>query len=232
MISICALNQKGGSGKTLLILSMLMVAWSRKELNAMLIDADPQRTAHKWSEARETRSDTALPIVIDAIAEGLKDTLQKARDERFDVVFIDTPGSIDKTMIFAAAASDCLLLPTRTSRADLDALAETLETLENMRQLDKVIVVVNAPRAKAKGAAVDDDMKAIRDLVENRFGCVVAPVVIKDLPEISRALDTGSSVAEEAPRKATGKTLDKLFDFLVKTTEARIRVQSAKGVAA
>jgi len=232
MISICALNQKGGSGKTLIVLSMLMVAWSRRELNAMLIDADPQRTAHKWSEAREAKDGTALPIVIDAIAEGLRDTLQKARDEHFDVVFIDTPGSIDKTMIFAAAASDCLLIPTRTSKADLDSLAETLETIENMRQLDKVIVVINAPRAKGKGTAVDEDTEAVRTLVEGRFGCTVAPIVVKDLPEISRALDTGSSVAEENPRRATAKTLEKLFDFVVKTTEARLKTHSAKGVAA
>jgi chromosome partitioning protein len=211
---------------------MLMIAWSRRELNAMLIDADPQRTAHKWSEAREAKDGTALPIVIDAIAEGLKDTLQKARDKHFDVVFIDTPGSIDKTMIFAAAAADCLLLPTRTSRSDLDSLSETLETLENMRLLDKVIVVVNAPRTKAKGAATDPDMEAVRRLVEERFGCLLAPVVVKELPEISRALDSGSSIAEESPRRATGKTLEKLFDFVVKTTETRVRSHPAKGVAA
>lgn len=232
MISICALNQKGGSGKTLIILSLLMVAWARRELNAMLIDADPQRTAHKWSEAREEKDGTALPIVIDAIAEGLKDTLQKARDNQFDVVFIDTPGSIDKTMIFAAAASDCLLIPTRTSKADLDSLAETLETLENMRLLDRVIVVINAPRAKAKGATVDQDMQALQALVEERFGCLIAPVPLKDLPEISRSLDTGSSVAEDNPRRATGKSLEKLFDFVVKTTEARLNAHSAKGAAA
>ncbi len=232
MLSICALNQKGGSGKTLIILNLLMIAWARREMNAMLIDADPQRSAHKWSEAREKKSDTALPIVIDAIAEGLKGTLQQAREKGFDIVFIDTPGSIDKTMIFAAAAADCLLLPTRTSRSDLDSLAETLETLETMRLLDKVVVVVNAPRAKPRGGATDIDMEAVRALVEGRFGCRLAPIVIKDLPEISRALDTGSSVAEDNPRLASGKSLEKLYDFLVSTTEARIAVGAFKGAAA
>lgn len=198
----------------------------------MLIDADPQRTAHKWSETRESKDGTELPIVIDAIAEGLKDTLRSAREKKFDVVFIDTPGSIDKTMIFAAAASDCLLIPTRTAKADLDSLAETLETLESMRLLDKVIVVVNAPRAKAKGAGADDDMEAVRKLVVDRFRCVLAPVIVKDLPEISRSLDTGSSIAEDNPTRATGKALEKLFNFVVKNTEARLKAQSAKGIAA
>jgi len=231
VLSICALNQKGGSGKTLIILSLLMVAWSRKELNAMLIDADPQRTAYKWSEAREKQNDTSLPIVVDALAEGLKGMLQQARDKGFDFVFIDTPGSIDKTMIFAAGVSDCLVIPTRTSKADLDSLAETLEMLENMRVLDKVVVVINAPRAKAKGESTDLDTESVRDLVEGRFRAKLAPIVIKDLPELSRALDAGSSIAEDNPRRAAGKNMEKLYDFLVKTTEAR-NASSLRGAAA
>lgn len=215
MISMCAINQKGGAGKSLLILCLLMVAWSRKRMNAMLIDVDPQRSAEKWSTAREAREGMVRPIVVDAVAENLKVLLREAEERKFDLVLIDTPGRIDKAMIFAAAASDVLLIPTKTAKADLDSLAETLETLDSMRMLDKAVVIVNAPRSKAKTERAAADDQAVRALVVERFGCTLAPVPLGNMPELSYALDTGQSISEIAPKSAAGKTVEKLFDWVI-----------------
>lgn len=233
MLVICAMNQKGGSGKTTLLLHLLISAWLKKKQrrdSVSLIDLDPQRSAEKWSALRVDRIDKEVPVVVDAVVDELRSMLQEARTRGVDILLVDTPAVIDKTMIYAAAAADIILVPTRTSQVDLDALEETLQTLENMRALEKAVVVINAPRSAEKKPKTASDEPAVRALVEGRFRCPLAPVVIGDLAELSRALDSGRGIGEVAPRSAAAQSVDKLLEWLLKRGKLAVS-QSGRGAA-
>lgn len=210
---ICAINQKGGAGKTTLLLHLLITAW-RKGRAVSLIDLDPQRSAEKFADHREAKTAKDEPVIVHAVVDELSRVLDVARARGVDLVMIDTPAAIDKTMIYAAAAADLIVIPTRTSQMDIDALEETLTTLRNMHALAKAVVIVNAPRERDKKDKKGKDETAVRDLVERRFAVPLATVVIADQAELSRALDLGKGIAEKAPRSATARAVEELFDWL------------------
>lgn len=210
---ICAMNQKGGSGKTTLLLQLLIIAWLRG-LVVTLIDLDPQRSAEKWSALREARTNDEEPVVVHAVADELSELLDEARARNVDLVLIDTPAAIDKTMIYAAAAADLIVVPTRTAQVDVDALDDTLTTLRKIHALAKAVVVINAPRAKEKKDKKDKDEASVREIVEKRFAVPIASVVIADMPEVSRSLDVGKGISEKSPRSAAAKDMMALFDWI------------------
>lgn len=209
------MNQKGGAGKTTLLLHLLITAWL-KGAKVSLVDLDPQRSAEKWYAHREARTRKDAPVIVHALVDELSSVLEEARRKKVDLVMIDTPAAIDKTMIYSAAAADLIVVPTRTAQIDIDALEETLQTLKNMHALAKVVVVMNAPRAKDKKGKGGGDEVAVRDLAEKRFGVPVASVVIDDLADLSRSLDAGKGIAEQAPKSAAAKDIAALFKYLEK----------------
>ncbi|MDX2156458.1 MAG: ParA family protein [Hyphomicrobiaceae bacterium] len=204
----CAMNQKGGVGKTTLLLHLLVAAWLR-EREVCLIDLDPQGSAEQWADVREAKTRSGEPVVEHGMVDRLKDMLKAAEAKGVDLALVDTPGAVDRTMIYAAHAADLIIIPTRTSQLDLHSLEVTLETLEKMHALAKVVVVVNAVRANDKAVAV-------RELVEKRFAVPLVSVALRDRPEFSRSLDVGKGITEKSPKSAAARELEDLFDWLSK----------------
>ena len=60
---ITFLAQKGGTGKTTLILSVA-VAWAKSGMSVMVVDTDPQKSAANWFERRDPDLQEQSPFVI------------------------------------------------------------------------------------------------------------------------------------------------------------------------
>lgn len=123
--AVALLAQKGGVGKTTLCVNLAATA-ERAGLRAGIIDADPQATASGWARTREERG-TSSPVVAAAPDPAkLRKALQDARDDGFDVVFIDTPAGVSELPVAAAGAAQLVLVPALPSVFNLDALAPTV----------------------------------------------------------------------------------------------------------
>ena len=72
MKSIAFLSQKGGSGKTTLVVH-IAVAASKSE-QVILIDTDPQGSATAWGQARKSKPPTVHKTTPSALAEVLRKT--------------------------------------------------------------------------------------------------------------------------------------------------------------
>jgi chromosome partitioning protein len=93
MFTISMVSQKGGTGKSSIVVALAVEA-SRRGFEVAVIDIDPQQSAVKWSDRRQTEN----PTVFSAQASRLKQTLDKVRDDA-DFTFIDTAGRLDNAAL-------------------------------------------------------------------------------------------------------------------------------------
>ncbi len=203
----CVVSQKGGSGKTTLLLHVSVVAMAAK-LTVSVIDLDPQRSAEQWAELREQLLGVVEPAVVHGTPSGLDGMLTAARKTGTDLVLIDTPPAVDKSMIFAAAAADVVIVPTRSGVLDRFALKETLDYLKRIGVLWKTVVVLNAPRNNAS------DRVEIESIVGREFRVALLNLALEDDPQLSDALGRGQGITEDAPRRKPAKAVKALYEQL------------------
>ena len=153
-IAVC--GQKGGVGKTTIAVSLASELHARGA-RVLLLDTDPQRSAMTWAEvASEAEAD--VPPVVGAGANlhhrGQLDAI--ARD--YEHVIIDCPPRHGAILRSALLACDLAVLPCGPQAVDAWALAETLETVGEVRamhpEVRAAIVVTRVQRGTVVGRSV------------------------------------------------------------------------------
>lgn len=204
------LGQKGGTGKTTLVLHLAIVAIA-KDIVTSVADLDPQRSAEQWADLRERRTKAQDPPIVHGTSTGLGEMLAAARKTGTELVLIDTPPLIDKTLIFAAEAADLIIVPSRVSVLDHLALSETLRVLEAMQALRKTVVVFNAIRSDKRAKA---ELAEMTKSTSHEFRVPVVGVTLEDHSDFSHSLGLGKGVTESAPRGKPAAELQALFRLL------------------
>jgi chromosome partitioning protein len=205
------LSQKGGAGKTTLVLHLAIAATARGRETAVF-DLDPQRSADHWSDFRQTKTTKHDPAIVHGVVDNLEDMLKAAEDERTDLVLIDTPPAVDKTMILTAARADMIIVPSRTSVLDRFALKDTLKLLKATNALSKVVVLIVGEAGKSDAA------KALIALAVEHGVTVVAPTLDHRL-EYSQSLGAGQGVSEAGRRSKAAQELESIYQWLANHDE-------------
>ena len=193
MFTVALISRKGGAGKTTLACG-LAVAGEREGLTSALVDLDPQGSASAWASLRV--ADT--PVVISGHADQLPALLTAARDAGADLAIIDTAPHSTDAALAAAGAADLVLIPCRTSVADLIAIGTSIEITRQAGTA--AAVILNA--APVQGSLVDQARTAITG-----YEIEVAPVVLHHriahvhaftdgltAPELTRASQAGTEL--------------------------------------
>ena len=217
-------SQKGGSGKTTLVLHLSIAAMVQK-LAVSVLDLDPQRSAEQWSELREERLDTLEPTIVHGNAGDLDGMIEAARETATDLVLIDTPPAVDKSMIYAAAAADVVIVPTRSNVLDRFALNDTLDYLARIGALSKAVVVLNAPSAD-KEARKETEAIAKKD-----FGVAMLATALDDQVDYAKSLSAGKGVIESGPRRKTANTVRGIYQEICSFERKLIRASGANAAA-
>lgn len=152
-------NLKGGSAKTTST-AYLAHALAAKGLSVLVVDADPQGSALRWSEAADWEIPTlALPV------KNLHTRLDGIVSASTDVVLIDTPPLDDHAGIVYSAmrAADTVVVTMAPTMMEFDRLADVwaaLEEVEPLRQRPaQTAVLLNRTIANANST------KTFRDLI-------------------------------------------------------------------
>lgn len=135
------LSQKGGVGKTTLSIH-LADALVRRGARVLLIDADPQQTAMKWSTIRAGEN----PFSVIAMAKPtLHKELRPIAADYTDIV-IDGPPRIHELTKSIILSTDQVVIPVQPSPADVWATSETVDLINEGRVFKetlKSVIVVN-----------------------------------------------------------------------------------------
>lgn len=154
IVSMC--GQKGGAGKTTLAVA-LASEWHRRGHRVLLVDLDPQGTATTWGDVA-AEVGVEGPTVIgmgDSVATQLP-SVAKA----YDLVVVDCPPRAGKRTSGALLVSNLAILPCGPSPADLWALTEALEVVEQVRAIRPELDVRIAMNAVVSSSTLGGDVAA------------------------------------------------------------------------
>jgi chromosome partitioning protein len=161
---ITVAQQKGGSGKTTLIVN-LAVAYLRAGHTVALLDTDPQGSLGRWFMARRERGAVEGLEFTTSSAWGVSYECEKLR-KAADYVLIDTPPKVDADLRPALREADVVLVPVASSHVDLWATEGVLDLAR--REGKRAVIVMNRVRAGTRlGAEVAAAATALEADVAN-----------------------------------------------------------------
>jgi chromosome partitioning protein len=202
---VALLARKGGTGKTTLAVHLAVVA-QQTGRRVLLVDTDPQRSAGDWWRARQL--DT--PELVECSARQVPEVLAAARDDRIDLVVVDTRPSVEADTAEIARLADLVLIPTRPLIVDLRTIAATTDVLKAVRlPPERAIIVLNQVRASPGFGENSLTTEARRELTI--YGFPVASMAIGYRAALADALIDGCAVTEFDPRSKGAEEIRKLF---------------------
>ena len=215
---IVLVQQKGGAAKTTLCVH-LAVAAERSGLKTAIVDTDPQASASGvWGQARGGRA----PPVAHALAAELRNVLEAAETDAFEVVFIDTPPHTAPAVEMIARSVDLAIIPVQPSVLDVAATQNTVDLLR-AAHVATVAVLTRAPPTRDEETIETE--KALQSL-----GVTLLKTRICERKAYRRALTQGQAVAEFEPSSKAAHEIAALWAEIeaikpaVKTRKRKVKV--------
>lgn len=205
-------GEKGGSGKST-IATNLAVAFMQHGKDVMLLDADSQMTAARWSDRR---NQAGLPAIHSAQKTG--DIAHTVIDlaTRYDIVIIDAGGHDSKELRTGMIVCDFMMIPVRASQADLETMPHVDELIAMARTINNKILASAILSMAPTNPQIKEAAEAREFFAEfENFG--VAETIIRDRKIFRDALLAGKGVVEMHGVKARNE-IDSLCSEITEAT--------------
>lgn len=204
MKTIMVAKQKGGVGATTLARE-LGVAAATAGKSVVLVDLDPQGTLRGWWNRRtEGAQGDPNPALAAPAPAGMAEALGQLRAAGADLCIIDTPPSVHPFLGAVMRLADLILLPTRATTDDLDALPAVLDLVE---ESGRPFVFVVTQAAPGRSRLYDDALPVLA-----QRGRVAPPLRIRaDFPV---AAASGRTATEVAPKSKAAVEVAALWQFV------------------
>lgn len=189
---------KGGSGKSLAATN-LVVMRRAAGFDALLVDADDQRSASDFAAQRADLGHGELPCVQLA-GRTVRDQVRQLAPRYADII-VDTGGRDTASQRAALTVSDLLLLPMQPGNFDLWTLEQVEGLVEEVRTVNPALrVLAYISRGLPTGSDNADAAALIRQspvagLAEDEAG----PVTLTNRKAFNAAAGRGLSVVEPQP---------------------------------
>lgn len=204
MRMVMVAKQKGGAGATTLARE-LGVAAAAAGKRVVFVDLDPQGTLRGWWNRRtEGAQGDPNPGLATPTPDQMPAALDQLRAAGMDLCVVDTPPSVHPFLGAVMRLADLILLPTRPTTDDLDALPAVLDLAEESGR-PFAFVVTQAPPGRSR--LLDDAVPVLA-----QRGRVAPPVRSRiDFPV---AAATGRTAAEIAPKGKAATEIEAVWHFV------------------
>ena len=193
-------SQKGGPGKTTLAAHLAVEAERASAGPVALVDADPQASLSDWWNARE--ADT--PVFVRTKVERLAEDIKRMMAFGIQLLVIDTPPAITKTIEDVIRVSDLVVIPARPSPHDLRAASATIEIVERLRR--PMVFVINGASSRARITS-----EAVFALSQHG---TLAPAIIHQRTDFASTMIDGRTVNEVDPASRSAEEVTLLWEYL------------------
>jgi len=122
-------NQKGGCGKSTIIMN-LALHFALQKKRVLLFDTDPQKSSY---ETLNVRDDNLLKVV--AVYSDIYNMLEKY-EPYYDFAFIDTPPHETENVTISVICSDLVLIPVQDSPLDIRSSKITVDLIKKAKKLN------------------------------------------------------------------------------------------------
>jgi chromosome partitioning protein len=213
MKRIALVQQKGGAAKTTLCVHLAVAAQLDGNKTA-IIDIDPQASASSvWGTARGNQD----PPVGSVIAAELRDALEAAEGEGYQVIFIDTPPHTAPAIEVVARNIDLALVPVQPSILDVAATQDTLNLLRANKVPAVAVMTRTSPRPDEETLETERALRAL--------GLPLLATRIVERKVYRRT--QGQAVGEFEPGSKAAREIKKLWKEVNGLDAAKIKTATA-----
>ena len=186
-------SQKGGPGKTT-IATNLSVEAERHGHTVALFDLDPQATAAKWGDHREV----GTPAIMDIPASRLSHWLGIAEENGATLAIVDTAPNTNYEIPDIIKASSIVLIPCKPSKADVDAIKNTVTVAEQEKKPAYVILNMVRPNTNLG--------KEARKTIEDNYNAELACRLRSAIASVSFTPTTPAAASQNSNPTANPQT--------------------------
>lgn len=205
-------SQKGGAGKTTLSRHLAVQAERVGDGPVVLIDADPQGGLAGWWNRRQ--ADT--PVFFASNLDDLPQHLTQAERGGFKLVIIDTPPQATALIRSVVRLANLVLIPTRPSPDDLDAVGRTIDIVEDAGK--PMVFVIN-------GATKNARITGQAAIALSQSGTVASPMIHHSVSFPTSGID-GRTVGELEASGNPAREIAELWTYV------SVRLRKSAKVAA
>lgn len=154
---VSVVQEKGGVGKTTTTMSLAAIC--AEAAKTLVVDIDPQGSASWWASNAGDRLPFDFTSEVDP---SILARLHDIATNRYDVIFVDTPGSLDGRGILdqVLRTSDYVIVPTEPAALALQPLIRTVRTLIIPAEVPYRVLV---NKVDGRAIATRDDAFAMLD---------------------------------------------------------------------
>jgi chromosome partitioning protein len=193
-------SQKGGAGKTTLSAHLAVEAERVGAGPVAVVDTDPQGSLADWWNQRA--ADTPIFAAVEVIR--LAAHMTGLREQRVNLVVIDTPPALLQTIRASIAVADLVLIPARPSPHDLRAVGVVVEMAEAARIPFCFVVNGATPRTTIA-------LEAVQALAQHG---PVAPVIVHQRIDFAGSMVDGRTVGEINPQSRSAQEITELWKYI------------------
>ena len=125
-------NQKGGCGKSTIVLNLAIELASQGK-RVIVFDTDPQGSCHETIAARSDGKMPGLKVVM--VYENLYQAIETC-DGEYNFAIIDTPPHDNEVVTVATVCSDLIIIPVQDSPLDIRSTKTTVDLIHQARELN------------------------------------------------------------------------------------------------
>ena len=145
---ITVAQQKGGTGKTTLVVHLALAFIKYHNLKVAIIDTDPQGSLGKWFMIRSDNGLSETNLTFKTASLWGAQYESKILKQDHDIVFIDTPPKIESDARPAIEAANLVIIPVAPSPVDFWATEGIIEIAKKAKR--KVLIQINRANYRSK----------------------------------------------------------------------------------